>query len=113
MKKEITMKRIEIFGYKWDVDFVAPENQNLRGNDGCCLFNKRLILIRNDVGKSATECILRHELTHAMLCVQGRHYQRKFDVEEVCELVAFLTPAINSIVKEVKRNERKPIQKAQ
>lgn len=107
------MKRIEILGYKWDVDFVAPEDKKLEGNDGVCWYNKRLMLIRNDIDKTMTECILRHELVHAILNVQGRHYQTTFGKEEVCEFVAFLTPTIERLVKEVMRNERKPIQKTQ
>lgn len=107
------MKIIEILGYKWDIDFVSPDNPNLYPNDGCCWYNKRLMLIRNDVDKTTSECILRHELVHAILDVQGRHYQRKFDKEEVCEFIAYLNPIITKLVKEVKRNERKPIQKAQ
>ena len=39
--------------------------------------------------------------------------KKKFEKEEVCEFVAFLTPTIERLVKEVMRNERKPIQKAQ
>lgn len=107
------MKRIEILGYKWDVDFVAPDDKKLEGNDGICWYNKRLMFIRNDVNKTTKECILRHELVHAILDVQGRHCQRKFDKEEVCEFIAYLNPIITKLVKEVMRNERKPIQKAQ
>ena len=107
------MKRIEILGYKWDVDFVAPDDKKLEGNDGICWYNKRLMFIRNDVNKTTKECILRHELVHAILDVQGRHYQRKFGKEEVCEFIAYLNPIITKLVKEVMRNERKPIQKTQ
>ncbi len=94
------MKTIKIQNYKWTVDFV-PVDQLPRATDGITLYNERKILIRNDLDKVTTECILRHELTHAILCIQGRWIQKKFTQEEVCEFVGFQTPTINALVKEV------------
>ena len=96
------MKTIKIQNYKWAVDFV-PVDQLPRTTDGITLYNERKILIRNDLDKVTTECILRHELTHAILCIQGRWIQKKFTQEEVCEFVGFQTPTINELVKEVLR----------
>lgn len=85
--------------YTWDVLFVDKEQ--IKGNDGQTRCNDFQILIRNDLSPVTTELILRHEVVHALLDTQGRVYQKKFDVEEVCEFIAWKLPEINDIVENV------------
>lgn len=85
--------------YTWDVLFVDKEQ--IKGNDGQTRCNDFQILIRNDLSPITTELVLRHEVVHALLDTQGRVYQKKFDVEEVCEFIAWKLPEINDIVENV------------
>lgn len=97
MKKPAT---ISIQNYKWKVEFVSVLDLP-KESDGTTLYNERRILIRDDLDEVTTECILRHEITHAILCIQGRWSQTSFTQEEVCEFIGFQTPTINELVKEV------------
>ena len=90
---------IDVCGYPYKVVFVDQEE--IKGNDGLCLNNDRIIKIRNDIDGIATELILTHEITHAILCVQGRVYQRKFDVEELCEFMAYQSRTIRQCINQV------------
>ena len=85
--------------YPFTIKFVEP--QEIEGCDGRTLHNDRIIKIRNDLDKVATELTLRHEIVHALLGTQGRVYQKKFDLEEVCEFIAYRLPEINSIMEVV------------
>ena len=102
-------KYIVINGYKWSIKFVDVEelpNQT----DGVTKYNDRQILIRNDLDTTTTKCVLRHELTHAVLCTQGRWLQKKFTQEEVCEFVGFQLPTIYELSEKVMKgvkNEKK------
>ena len=84
--------------YKWTLMFVdvaeLPEK-----TDGTTLYNERTILIRNDLNRITTGIVIRHELTHAILCTQGRWSQNNFNQEDVCEFVGFQLPTINRITK--------------
>ena len=46
-----------------------------------------------------------HELTHAILNTQGRHYQKRFELEELCEFVAWnfdeIERCVNEFVEEI------------
>jgi len=94
------MKKISIQGYKWTVSFVDV-SELPKATDGTTLYNERRILIRNDLDEVTTECVLRHELTHAVLCIQGRWCQKTFTQEEMCEFIGFQIPTINKLVKKV------------
>ena len=85
--------------YEWKIAFVDKEQ--IKGNDGQTCCNDFQILIRNDLSPVTTELILRHEVVHALLDTQGRVYQKKFDLEEVCEFIAWKLPEINQIVEDV------------
>lgn len=93
MKKEIDL----IIGcYPFKIIFLPYEQ--LDGCDGRTLHNDRVIKIRDDLDEITTELVLRHEVVHALLGTQGRVYQKKFDVEELCEFIAYKLPEINGIV---------------
>jgi len=98
MRKETT---IDIYGYKWKVRFVDVSEMEDK-MDGHTFYNERLILIRNDLEEITSECVLRHELTHAILCIQGRWLQEHFTQEEMCEFIGFQTPLLNKLVAKVR-----------
>lgn len=101
MKKDI---EIMISGYPFTIKFFKKNNEYY---DGLTRYNERIMEIRDDVDLMATMLLVRHEITHAILCCQGRRYQKKFDVEEVCEFVSYtceeITKLTNYIMK--KKNE--------
>jgi len=90
--------------YTWDIQFVDKEV--IKGNDGQTRCNDFQILIRNDLSMITTELILRHEVVHALLDTQGRVYQKKFDLEEVCEFIAWRLPEINQVVETIMQERR-------
>ena len=102
MKKN-DLKSVRIGLYPFQIKFVpASEIPNC---DGSTFHNDRVIKIRNDLDDIATEIVLRHEITHAILGTQGRVFQKKFDVEDVCEFIAYRLPEINSIVDYILNSE--------
>ena len=94
-------KHISLHNYSFKIKFVPNDNELIKGFDGRTFYNQRLILIRDDLDDIMTKAVLRHELTHAILMVQGRGYQKKFDVEELCEFVAFQSPIIEQKVRKL------------
>ena len=85
--------------YTWNVLFVSKDS--IIGDDGQTKTNDFLILIRNDLPLETTRIAITHEVVHALLSTQGRVYQRKFDVEEVCEFIAWKLPEINNVVEDI------------
>lgn len=98
------MKKFLIQNYEWKVDFVELHNMPT-GSDGITLYNERKILIRNDLDRTTTACVLRHELTHAILCVQGRWNQKTFTQEELCEFIGFQAPTISQLVDKITKEK--------
>lgn len=94
-------KHTYLHNYPFEIKFVPNDYELIKGYDGRTFYNKRLILMRDDLDDVMTKAVLRHELTHAILMVQGRGYQKKFDVEELCEFVAFQSPIIEQKIKEI------------
>lgn len=99
-------KRIKIYEFSWEVKFIDVKELPPK-TDGVTLYNERIILIRNDLNAITTQCVLRHELTHAILCMQGRWMQKTFSQEEVCEFIAFNLPLIDKLQKEILEDETK------
>ena len=93
--------KIVIEDYKWEILFVAKET--IQGNDGQTRCNDFQILVRNDLNPTARAIVLTHEICHAILDTQGRAFQRKFDVEELCEFIAWKRDAINEAVEYIER----------
>ena len=106
-KDGITMKSIDIYGYKFQVLFVDKDDERIKGNDGLVLYNEFLILVRNDLNKQMTGCVLRHELTHAIMCVQGRWSHTKLSQEDMCEFIGFHAPYICKKVDEIIKESKK------
>ena len=89
----------KIGDYEWEILFVAKER--IPDCDGQTKPNDFQILIRRDLSNEVTELVLRHEIIHAILDTQGRIYQKKFDLEEVCEFIAWKLPEINDIMNNI------------
>lgn len=87
--------------YEWEIR-LSPRKE-IQGNDGQTRYNEFVILIADDLTPSAKEISLRHEVIHALLGTQGRAFQRKFDVEELCEFIAWKLPEINDIMSRFER----------
>ena len=88
--------------YEWTIEFVDKDDKELGGkNDGLALYNDMKILIRNDLNPIMTKQVLVHELTHAILCLQRRWGQKKFDVEELCEFTSFCAWKILKVAEDV------------
>lgn len=94
MKGNDISVRIGLYPFK--IKLVDPKE--IEGCDGRTFHNDRVIKIRNDLDGIATEIVLRHEVVHALLGTQGRVFQKKFGVEEVCEFIAYKTPEINDVM---------------
>ena len=62
-----------------------------------------LMKIADDLNSTTRELTFIHEVVHALLDTQGRCYQKKFDLEELCEFVAWKLPEINQIVEQFER----------
>ena len=100
--------KFSLYGYEWEIDFVDKDDKELDGAWGICLNYKMKILIRKDLNEQLIkECII-HELTHAVLLIQGRGGPQKFDLEDLCEFIGFCGENIiniaNMIYREYNRN---------
>lgn len=93
MRKDI--ENLCIGGFPFTIRFV--DKSEIEGSDGLCCHNERVIKIRNDLDNIATRTIIMHEITHALLGTQGRVYQQKFSVEELCEFIAYRFPELTHI----------------
>ena len=90
---------IKIDTYPFMVKFV--DKDSLYGCDGKAEPNGRIIYIRNDLDDIDTRITLIHELCHCFQFVQGRRFQRQFELEDVCEFIAYTHDKIEKLVNEV------------
>lgn len=86
-----------IGGHNWELKFV--DKKEIEGNDGLCKPNDFIILIRKDLKKETASLVFAHEVVHAILDTQGRCYQKRFNIEEVCEFVAWQNDTVHTLVK--------------
>lgn len=96
--------KLRIGLYPFIVELVPRSTIN--GCDGRTYHNDRKILIADDLDDVATTLVARHEVVHALLGTQGRAYQTKFNVEEICEFIAYKLPEINDIMENIEKNLR-------
>ena len=87
--------------YEWKVLIV--DRNDIDGYDGRTLPNELTIKIADDLKGSVREITFIHEVVHALLDTQGRNYQKKFDLEDVCEFIAWKLPEINQIVEQFEK----------
>ena len=86
--------KIDIYNYPFEVLFIDKDEERLKGNDGIVLYNDRKILVRDDLDEITTGVVIRHELVHAIMLVQGRWNQVKLTNEDMSEFVGFQAPFI-------------------
>lgn len=96
--------KVRIGCYTWQVKFVPKEEIN--GCDGRTFPNDFKILVRNDLNPIVMRSVFIHEVVHALLDTQGRCYQRKFDLEDVCEFIAWRFNEIQDIIETYERNQK-------
>lgn len=93
---------ITINGYPWEVRFV-PKEELSEATDGNTDFNGRVINIRDDLDAITTLVVIRHELTHAYLCSEGRYPLKSMTQEELCEFIAWHAPLITDAAEEISK----------
>ena len=104
--EEIKSYTIVIYGKDWTVNFVPGIHEKLTKEkyDGLCYYNELAIYISNDIlKKELIRETLMHELTHAVLCSQGRFHQKRFDAEDMCEFVGWNADLIIELADDVMR----------
>lgn len=87
--------------YEWKVLIV--DRKEIDGCDGRTLPNSLEIKIADDLKGTVREITFIHEVVHALLNTQGRTYQKKFDLEELCEFIAWKLPEINQLVEQFEK----------
>ncbi len=100
MKKIFTIK---IFGHEWDVRLVSKEVLRKElGFDalGFTFIDRFTIDVLEECTDQEISHILAHELTHAMLCSQGRAFQKKFTQEELCEFMSWNHETLDLLISE-------------
>lgn len=93
---------IRINGWYWEIRFVSSEViKHELGFDalGFTFVDRFTIDIVDSTNKEEVKLRLIHELTHAIICSQGRAFQNKFSQEDIANLVAWSYPTINEILK--------------
>ena len=93
--------KFTLYGYEWEIAFVDKDDPILCGSDGKTLYNDTKIVVREDMNPQIVKSTIIHELTHAVLEIQGRVYQRKFDREDVCEFIGFCGETIVSLANSI------------
>ena len=76
---------IKIFGQKYKVDYNYNEEDSYGMTDSA---NNR-ISIRHRLQEDKLVRVLMHEVTHAIIEESALALRRRFDVEEVCDIVGF------------------------
>ena len=82
--------------YPFTLEFKTREEN--KGYDGRTWHNERKITVADDLDEISTTITIRHEIVHALLATQGRVFQKKFDIEEMCEFIAYKLPEINEVM---------------
>lgn len=99
--------KVRIGLYPFEIRFLDHEQMEKSHGEHCvgyCWFKQRTIDIIDDMDEISTELTIRHEVTHAILYTQGRVNQKKFDLEELCEFIAWKLPEINEVVEMIMKN---------
>lgn len=90
--------RMKIGNRDWNV--LVVNRDEIDGCDGRTIPNDLTIKIANDLRAETTITTFIHEVVHATLDSQGRCYQKKFDLEDMCEFIAWQFFEIERLAKE-------------
>ena len=96
--------KVRIGNYTWTVKFV--DISQLPNADGETRYNVFEILIRDNLQEGMRRMVFIHEVVHALLGTQGRCFQKQFDLEDVCEFIAWRFNEIQDIIETYERNEK-------
>lgn len=80
-----------IYGVNWKVIFT-DDYHDFHTNEtlfGVTVYDTHTIYIRESLCDEAKKRTLIHEITHALMCCQGRVLDTGFDKEQLCEFVAW------------------------
>lgn len=76
---------VKIFGQKYKIDY----NHSDPDSYGMCLSDRNRISIRHKLPEDKLQRVLMHEVTHAVIHESLLSLRKRFDVEEVCDLVGY------------------------
>lgn len=76
---------IKIFGQKYKIDY----NHSDQDSYGMCFSDRNRISIRHKLPEDKLQRVLMHEVTHAVIHESLLSLRKRFDVEEVCDLVGY------------------------
>lgn len=82
------MKRpssIKIFGQKYRIRYDYASDENLGETDA----NTNTIWLRSNMPEDKLIRVLGHEITHAVINETPMSLRKRFDVEEVCDIVGY------------------------
>lgn len=82
------MKRptsIKIFGQKYKIKYDYANEENLGETDS----TNNIIWLRPNMPEDKLIRVLGHEITHAVINETPLSYRKRFDLEEVCDIVGY------------------------
>jgi len=80
---------VKIFGQKYRVAYDLHEDPEEQDTYGLTLSTANLIRLRNDMQSDKMARVFMHEVTHAIIDESTMAGRKRFDVEEVCDIVGF------------------------
>ena len=97
------MIKVSINNHTWSVRRLSLEDMNWAKCQmyGYTWTQHKAIDILDTLEEKDLPLVIRHEVCHALLDTQGRRYQQKFDVEELCEFIAWNMDEITRITDEI------------
>lgn len=91
--------KVKINNSTWSVRRLKPESMN--DFYGYTWIIHRAIDLNDKLTSEELPFVIRHEVCHALLDTQGRRFQKKFDLEDLCEFVAWNNEEITRITNEI------------
>ena len=96
MKRNID---VVIGGHTWSIRRL--KDKDMTGTVGKTWSFHFAIDLNEELTEKELPLVIRHEVCHALLDTQGRAFQTKFGVEELCEFVAWNHEQIGVITQEI------------
>jgi len=76
---------VKIFGQKYKIDYNHADEDSY----GMCFSENNRISIRHRLPEDKLMRVLMHEITHAVIHESLLSLRKRFDVEEVCDLMGY------------------------